>query len=147
MKRLLIGLTIAGSVFASSVDAATHTVKLLTTGTNSQMMVMEPAYLAVEVGDSVVFTPSDSTHNVESFAIPAGATPFNSAMGQPVTITFDKEGAYFYKCTPHFMLGMIGMIQAGSAVNKSEVTASWKALEAQVVMNKERGQALLSSLK
>ena len=147
MKRLLVALIITGSIFTSLVDAATHSVKLLTTGENGQMMVMEPAYLAVEVGDSVVFTPSDSTHNVESIVIPAGAKPFNTAMGQPVTITFDKEGAYFYKCTPHFMLGMIGMIQAGAAVNKSEVAASWKALEAQVVMNKERGQSLLSSLK
>ena len=36
----------------------------------------------------------------------------------------DKEGVYVYQCTPHIILGMVGVIQAGEPVNKDEIMAN-----------------------
>lgn len=127
--------------------AKNHQIKLLTTGENGQTMVMSPGFLKISQGDSVTFIPSDVTHNVESLAIPEGAESFNSAMGKEVTITFTKQGVYLYKCTPHFALGMLGVIQVGEPVNLAKVEKEWSTLSAGVALNKERVTQYLSEVK
>ncbi len=82
------------------------------------------AFIAVDVGDTITFVPSDASHNVQSIVVPEGAKTFNTQMGATVTLSFDQEGAYFYKCTPHFMLGMLGMVQVGNAVNKAAIESN-----------------------
>ncbi|MBS3651861.1 hypothetical protein KEU06_24950 [Pseudaminobacter sp. 19-2017] len=32
-----------------------------------------------------------------------------------ITVTFDVEGIYGYKCAPHFGMGMVGVIQVGES--------------------------------
>ncbi len=38
-------------------------------------------------------------------------------MNEEVTVTFDVEGIYGYKCQPHFALGMVGIIQVGDSTD------------------------------
>lgn len=34
-------------------------------------------------------------------------------MNEEITVTFDVEGVYGYKCLPHYGMGMVGLIQVG----------------------------------
>ena len=86
-------------------------------------MIFEPGFLKVEVGDTVHFKSIDMAHNSESVAglIPANATPWKGEINQDISITLNEEGVYVYQCTPHLILGMIGVIQVGNPVNIGEV--------------------------
>lgn len=140
-------IVIMAATFSADTAAKNHEVKLLTADTNGQTMVMSPGFLKVEKGDTVTFVPSDVTHNVESISIPDSAKPFSSEMGKSFTITFNEEGVYLYKCTPHFALGMLGVIQAGNPSNLEKVKSDWTKASSGVVMNKERVDQYLSKVK
>ena len=112
---LVLG-TAAAMLAAAPAMAGEHTVKMLNKGAGG-MMVFEPALIKVKPGDTVVFVPSDKTHNAETIAgmVPAGAQPFKGKMNQPVKVTFTKPGVYGYKCTPHYGMGMVGAVVVGNA--------------------------------
>jgi pseudoazurin len=131
---------------AQSSYSAEFTVNAVTTGANGEMMVFSPGYLKVEVGDTVNFIPSDASHNAESFVSPSSETEFVTALGKNTRITFSQEGVYLYKCTPHFVLGMVGVIQVGKAVNKNEALAVWKPMEPMMSMNQGRMATYLEQI-
>ena len=89
-------------------------------------MVFEPGFLKVNVGDKVNFVAVDVSHNTESVEglIPNGATGWKGILNENVSVVIDKEGVYVYQCTPHIILGMVGVIQAGEPVNKDEIMAN-----------------------
>ncbi|GHG02818.1 pseudoazurin [Thalassotalea marina] len=134
-------------VFSSAVFAKNHQVKLLTMADGGQSMMMSPGFIKIDKGDTITFIPSDATHNAESIALPNNATAFNSAMGTEVTITFSAEGVYLYKCTPHFALGMLGVIQVGAPNNLEQVKNKWQQIKSGVVMNQERVEQYLAQVK
>ena len=119
MKKLLITILLT---FSTLSFAAEHEIKMLNFGTDGGM-VFEPGFLKVNVGDTVNFKAIDLTHNTESVAglIPEGATGWKGEINENVSVVIDKEGVYVYQCTPHVILGMVGVIRAGSPVNKEEV--------------------------
>jgi pseudoazurin len=88
-------------------------------------MVFQPDYIEAAPGDTVTFIPTDKGHDAESIKgmIPEGAEPFKGKINQEITVTFDKEGLYGVKCTPHFGMGMIALIKVGTPVNADEVAA------------------------
>ena len=57
------------------------------------------------------------------------------------------EGIYLYKCTPHFTLGMVGVIQVGSAGNKNQALAAWDSMAAMMAMNKGRVENYLAQIE
>jgi len=134
-------------LFSTDVYAANHVVKLLTVDGAGQTMIMSPGYIKIAPGDSITFQPSDATHNAESLVSPDGAETFATEMGKEVTVTFSAEGAYIYKCTPHFALGMLGVIQVGNAINLEQLKAEWAKLGAGVVMNKDRVNGYIAQIK
>jgi copper-containing nitrite reductase len=87
-------------------------------------MGFSPATITINAGEKVTWTnTSQVTHNVIADArravvpvdikLPAGATPFGSAMlqpGQKFSRTFDVPGIYRYVCTLHETSGMKGII-------------------------------------
>lgn len=85
-------------------------------------MQFEPAFLKVEAGDTVTFVATDKSHNSESLndAIPEGADGWKGKINEEITVTFEAEGLYAYKCTPHLGLGMVGLIQVGDDANNLE---------------------------
>ena len=136
------------SLFTLFASAANHEVKMLNSGAEG-FMVFEPAVLKAAVGDTVTFKATDMAHNSASIdgMIPEGATAWNSAMSQDVTVTVDKEGVYVYQCTPHSMMAMVGVIQVGgSLVNMDAVQAKVAGVNAGFVTNKERLNSYLGSL-
>lgn len=115
-RTALAAVLTALAAIATPGHAADHELKMLGRGA-AGMMVFEPAYLRVAPGDTVTFVPTDRSHNAESIPAmaPAGTTPFNGAMNTPVTVTFDRQGIYGYKCAPHYGMGMVGVGLVGTA--------------------------------
>ena len=83
-------------------------------------------------GDTVTFISTDRGHNAENIEgmLPEGVEAFASPMGEDYVLTVTEVGLYGIKCTPHFTMGMVALIQVGEAVNLdavSEVTLRGKA--------------------
>lgn len=134
-------------ILSTKIYAKNHEVKLLTSGDNGQTMLMSPGYLKISKGDTVTFLPSDASHNIQSVSIPKKVKAFASQMGQKFSYTFDEKGVYLYKCTPHFALGMLGVIQVDNTENLAQVRKDWSGISTGVVMNKERVGEYLSQVK
>jgi pseudoazurin len=100
---------------AGSVCAADHEVKMLNKGADGEVMVFEPEFLQIDVGDTVTFVPTDKGHNAEVIKemVPEGGTEFKGKINEQISVTFDVPGAYGYKCLPHFGMGMVGLIVVG----------------------------------
>ena len=96
--------------------AAEHEVHMLNKG-EAGMMVFEPAFVKAAPGDTIHFVPTDKSHNVEAIKeiLPAGVEPFKSKINEEYTLTVTEPGLYGVKCTPHFAMGMVGLIQVGDA--------------------------------
>jgi hypothetical protein len=56
--------------------------------------------------------------------IPEGAEKINSPMSENYQYTFDKEGIYIYKCTPHIGAGMGGAIIVGEPTNLDAIKSA-----------------------
>lgn len=122
MKKIFIGLIMG---VALNLSAAEHEVKMLNFGDGGSM-IFEPGFLKVNKGDTVHFKSVDLAHNSESVEglIPTGASPWKGEINENISVTLNEEGVYVYQCTPHLILGMIGVIQVGEAVNLNEVKAN-----------------------
>lgn len=147
MKSTILIFTVF-MLFASQLFAAEHTVQVKNTGAGG-IMIFEPEVLNVAVGDTVTFVPTDAAHNSQSVdgLIPAGATPWNGALSEKITVAIDKEGVYVYKCLPHAMMAMVGVIVAGEPTNLGEIKANVGALSSTFVTNKDRLNAYLAQIK
>ena len=89
----------------------THTVKMLNQGATG-VMVFEPAFLKINVGDTVTFESTDAAHNSASIPgmIPSGASPWNGQLSRDISVTFEIPGVYGYQCTPHAMMAMVCLL-------------------------------------
>lgn len=112
----------AGLLATMPAVAADHEVRMLNMGADGQRMVFEPAYLEIEPGDTVTFVATDPSHNSEIIAgmLPEGAEGWKGRINEEVSVTFDQEGVYGYKCLPHYGMGMVGLIKVGEAAPNLE---------------------------
>ena len=101
-----------------AAEAAEYEVMMLNKGA-AGAMVFEPAFLQIEVGDSVTFVPVDKGHDAVSIKgmVPDGAEAFAGKINKEITVVFDAPGVYGVKCVPHYGMGMVALIVAGDAVN------------------------------
>ena len=113
IKTAIAAIAMAGFVIAPAL-AADHEVHMLNKGA-AGAMVFEPAFIQAQPGDTVTFIPTDKGHNVETIKdmIPEGAEAFKSKINEAYTVTFDAPGVYGVKCTPHFAMGMVGLVLVG----------------------------------
>ena len=127
---------------------ANHSVKMLNQG-SSGVMVFEPAYLKINIGDSVTFESTDAAHNSASIPgmIPSSASSWNGGLSQDITVIFDVAGIYGYQCTPHSMMAMVGVIQVGDdKSNLDSAKAVAQQFKSSFVMNQTRLDDLLSKI-
>lgn len=97
--------------------AANFEVHMLNKGADGAGMVFEPALTKVAVGDTVTFIPTDKGHDAQTLKeiLPEGGDTFKGAIGKEVVVTFTVPGVYGVKCTPHFAMGMVGLVVVGDA--------------------------------
>ena len=113
------------ALFAAPASAREWRVAMVNRGANGAMD-FTPAFIRVATGDSVRFVAQDKSHNAESIPqlTPPGGSLFKGTMNSDVLVRFTKPGLYGYKCLPHFAMGMVGLIEVGSAANKKQFVAA-----------------------
>ena len=83
-----------------------------------------PKDLTITAGDTVIWTNSGGTHNVDgkTSVFPLNPVSFGNDVGSGWTykFVFNTAGTYDYQCDPHASLGMVGKI----VVNPKSVTSS-----------------------
>jgi len=126
--RLLKTLALAALLAAPvPVMAADVTVEMLNKDPDtSERNVYAPALVQIAPGDTVTWVATDKGHNVEFVrgAYPEGVEKFRSKLNAEVSYTFAEPGVYVYKCTPHYGLGMVGVVIVGDVPdNLSEIMA------------------------
>jgi pseudoazurin len=142
----IIGAVCLASLLCANAYAKDYTVKELNTGADGNL-VFEPDFLHIQPGDSVHFVPADAGHDSQSYLVPEGAQDWKSEISKDITVKFTKQGVYLYECAPHHMLGMLGVIEVGKAVNKPAAEKAAADMEKQLLMNKDRLAKLMKDIK
>ncbi|MEY8830665.1 pseudoazurin [Sedimentitalea sp. XS_ASV28] len=106
-------------ILTTSARAETHDVKMFTRSERGPM-IYEPDVLAIAPGDSVRFLPTQPGHNAATIdgMIPAAATPFKSQVNEDFTVTLTEPGLYGIKCSPHYAMGMVMLIEVGGQTDR-----------------------------
>ena len=131
MKKLMIILALLFSAPAVAADMSIDMQK--------KSYSVEVA--KVDVGDTITWLPKFKGHNVEIVASP-NELKFKSKNNKETSLTFDTPGIYYYWCTPHKSMGMIGLVVVGGDTSNKDDIAKAKALG----KSKKKLQALLASL-
>ena len=126
---LVIAIMLSGIAHASE----NHVVKMLNNGAEGSM-VFEPAFIKINTGDSITFEMTDAGHNAVTVAGPDGSVAFDTKYKPSTVIKFDVNGIYLYKCAPHAMMAMAGLIQVSDANNRDEMAKAVEKFEATVMM-------------
>ncbi len=116
----LLHTTFALCICATSALAETHEVKMFTRSERGPM-IYEPDFLAIAPGDSVRFVPTQPSHNAATIdgMIPPAATPFKSQINEDFTVTLTEPGLYGIKCSPHYAMGMVMLIEVGGQTDRT----------------------------
>jgi pseudoazurin len=111
-------------VRARRAFAAEHEVQMVNKGPDGQRNWFEPAIVYAQPGDAIHFVPMDKGHNSAAVVVPDGAEDWNGKLSEELSVSLDVPGLYAYKCTPHFGLGMVGLIVIGDPTVNLEAVKS-----------------------
>ena len=131
IKWLIAGVFVVMGNFMllSKANAANLNIEMLNKRDDGQKMVYSMDIAKIDVGDSITWVPTSKGHNVEIVAAPEGyEIPKKSKFNKEVTLDFSVPGVYYYICTPHKTMGMIGLIVVGGDTSNKEEIAKVKAL-------------------
>ncbi|AFW01799.1 pseudoazurin [Gluconobacter oxydans H24] len=80
-----------------------------------------PDLVRIDPGDSIHFIAKDPGHNAQSIPgmLPEDAEPFDGEMSRDLSVTFQKSGLYGFRCSPHYFIGMVGLIVVGDVHNEA----------------------------
>ena len=137
LYALIIAAFLSTPSFAAEVS-----IEMLNKDANGNKMVYSQEVAKVEVGDTVTWLPASKGHNVEIISSP-NKMKFKSKNSKEAKITFDTPGIYYYWCTPHKGMGMIGLVVVGNDLSNIDDIASAKAIG----KSKKKLKTLLASLK
>lgn len=130
----------------TSLSAKDWQVQMLSFGDKGPM-VFEPDFIQAQVGDTVTFVPTQPGHYVQSYVTAEGQDAWMSTFNETYQITLDNEGVNLYYCPPHLMMGMVGMIQVGEAINSEVIETRYPELRDKITLNPERVDLILDNLK
>lgn len=135
----LIGFILVSNVaYGKTVE-----VEMLNKDSAGRKMVYSQEVVHIDVGDTVTWMPTSKGHNVEIVAAPEGFDiPKKSKNGKEVSIDFTVPGIYYYWCTPHKGMGMIGLVVVGHDTSNKDDIAKAKAMG----KSKKKLKALLGDL-
>jgi pseudoazurin len=146
MQRVALVCFLVG--LSSVAGAAEVKIKMLTNGPDKEMLVFDPMFAKVKVGDTVVFEPLEKAgHTSISLLVPEGATPWKAAADTQIKVKIEKQGVYLVACDLHKTMGMVAVIQAGKPVNLAEAKKKAAEESAHMLKNKDRYEKLLGMVK
>ena len=133
-----------GFILISNVAyGKTVEIEMLNKDDQGRKMIYSQEVVNVEVGDTVTWIPTSKGHNVEIVAAPDGFDiPKKSKNSKEVSIDFTVPGIYYYWCTPHKGMGMIGLVVVGNDTSNKDAIAKAKAMG----KSKKKLKALLGEL-
>ena len=106
--------------------SAEITIDMLNTREDGERMVYSQDVVNIKVGDTVKWLPKDGGHNVEFVAGPESfEIPPKSYINREVSIKFNIPGIYLYVCSPHSIMGMIGLVVVGDDTSNKEAIAEY----------------------
>jgi len=147
MARRIVLLCLL-AVMSAAVAAKDIQVRMLTNGPNGQMLVFDPDFIKVNVGDTVTFLPMQKAgHTSISLLVPEGAKPWKAAPDTQISVKIEKQGVYLVQCDVHKSLGMVAVIQAGKPVNLAEAKKAAADFSGKMLQNKDRFDKLLAQVK
>ena len=138
MKFLIICLSL---LMASPAIASDVTVEMLNKDADGNRMVYSQEIVEIAAGSTVKWVPTDKGHNVEIIASPNNIK-FKSKNGKEASVTFETPGIYYYWCTPHKGMGMIGLVVVGGDTSNKTQISKAKAIG----KSKKKLKALLEQL-
>lgn len=101
-------------------------IDMLNKRDDGQKMVYSQDVVNIALGDTVKWIPKNGGHNVEFLVGPDNfELPPKSIINREVSIKFDIPGIYLYVCSPHSIMGMIGLIVVGNDNSNKEAIASY----------------------
>ena len=144
MKAIgFIGLVFAFVFMANLAYAKTVDIEMMNKDGSGRKMVYSQELVHIDAGDTVKWIPTSKGHNVEIVAAPEGFDiPKKSKNGKEVSIEFTVPGIYYYWCTPHKGMGMIGLVIVGEDISNKDDIAKAKAMG----KSKKKLKALLGEL-
>ena len=128
-------------LISSPVIASEVIVEMLNKDANGNRMVYSQEIVEIASGSTVKWVPTDKGHNVEIIASP-NEMKFKSKNGKVTSITFETSGIYYYWCTPHKGMGMIGLVVVGGDTSNKAQISKAKAIG----KSKKKLKALLEQL-
>jgi pseudoazurin len=134
-------IVIATLFISTSASAADMTIEMLNKDADGNKMVFSEEIARVDIGDIITWIPTTKGHNVEMISSP-NDMKLKSKNGKEVKISFDKAGIYYYWCTPHKGMGMIGLVVVGNDTSNIDQIAKAKA----VGKSKKKLKKLLAEL-
>lgn len=146
MKALGFIMTIFGFVFFTSLAYGMNgtTVEMLNKDADGNKMVYSQEIVEIGVGQIVKWIPTSKGHNVEIVAAPEGfEIPKKSKNSKEVEIQFDIPGIYYYWCTPHKGMGMIGLVVVEGDISNIDDIADAKSMG----KSKKKLKKLIGQLK
>ena len=145
MKAIGFLMAVFGFVFFTSLAYGMNgtTVQMLNKDADGNRMVYSTEIVEIGIGQTVKWIPTDKGHNVEFIAGPEGfEIPKKSKNSKEVEMQFDIPGIYYYWCTPHKGMGMIGLVVVGEDISNIDDIAKAKAMG----KSKKKLKALLERL-
>jgi len=144
MKRIFATLALGVAVMAAGAAGAAEIEVMMLNKGEKGSMVFQPDHVVAAPGDTIRFVPTDKGHNVETIKgmLPAGVEAFKSKFNETFEVTVTAEGVYGVKCTPHYGMGMVALIEVGKPVNVEEAKAVKQTGKAKTVFAELFGQVV-----
>ena len=130
MRVLAFYLAVFMTVFTTSAALADDMIiDMLNKREDGAKMVYSDDIAHINSGDTITWLPTSKGHNVEFKAGPDGwEIPKKSKMNKQYSYTFEQPGVYYYWCTPHKGMGMIGLVVVDGDTSNIDAVKSVKTL-------------------
>ena len=124
MKYFALTAALLMSTPAFSADMK---IEMLNKDAEGNRQVYSEEVARIDVGDTITWVPTNKGHNIEMVASP-NDMKLRSKNNKEVQITFEEPGIYYYWCTPHKGMGMIGLVVVGDDTSNKDQIAKAKAI-------------------
>lgn len=78
----------------------------------SEQHVFKPRLVNAQVGDTIRFIPTESSHQSSSIAsmLPDASNGWEGEVNKEISYTIPAPGIYGFQCVPHYAAGMVGVV-------------------------------------